>query len=223
MRVAVAYVVLKLQQGRPHYFGGPTKVWTVLKFGKWSQSTGEFCYRNAHMEPGGEAFSEANNKASWKEELVIQHKEFPEGRSYSLNSKYIVTIQLQALAEILGLHGREACQLIEGKLMEMGHKPHNVQVVINKEWIFLVDDRGIITCVGHVSTIMDDHMNNDNQLPWSHHNDVDVCCTVIVEIILVMKVIMLESQWCMYSLFKQLSCYHKTQRCKYRGTEIMEM
>ena len=76
-------------------------------------------------------------KASSKEELVIQHKEFLEGRSYSLNSKYVVTIQLQALAEILGSHGRasmeEKCQLIEEKLMEMEHEPHNVQVVISKE------------------------------------------------------------------------------------------
>ena len=45
---------------------------------------------------------EANSEASLKEELVIQ---FPEGRSYPLNSKRIVAVQLQALAEILGLPG----------------------------------------------------------------------------------------------------------------------
>ena len=81
------------------------------------------------MEPGGEAPGEANSEASAKEELVIQ---FPEGRSYPLNSKRIVAVQLQALAEILGLPGgastEETRQLIEGKLMEMGHEPRNVQV-----------------------------------------------------------------------------------------------
>ena len=61
--------------------------------------------------------------------------------------------------------------------------PEMYKVVINEDKrIFLVNDKGVITCMGHVSetqehvsTIMEDYVNNDNQLLLSHHNDVDVC------------------------------------------------
>ena len=67
------------------------------------------------MEPSGEA----NSEASSREELAIGHEDFPEGRTYPLNSKRLISGQLQALAKILGLPGgasmEETRQLIEEK------------------------------------------------------------------------------------------------------------
>ena len=71
----------------------------------------------------------------------------PQGPTYSLNSKRLKAVHLQRIAESLGLptQGTVAVtrQLIEGKLMEMGHEPRNVQVVIqgmhNNSVLFLID------------------------------------------------------------------------------------
>ena len=151
------------------------------------------------MEPSGEA----NSEASSREELAIGHEDFPEGRTYPLNSKRLISGQLQALAKILGLPGgasmEETRQLIEGKLIELGHEPRNVQVIVKEDkQIFLVDDKGIITegiitftkhvsndsmmlLQGHVSeteehvSIIQDHVNHDDALPLlslSHRDDV---------------------------------------------------
>ena len=42
-------------------------------------------------------------------------------------------------------------QLIKGKLMEMGHKPQNVQVIVegieNNSILFLIDEDGIINTI----------------------------------------------------------------------------
>ena len=146
------------------------------------------------MEPSGEA----NSEASLREELAIGQEEFPEGRTYPLNLKRLISGQLQALAKMLGLPGgastEETCQLIEGKLMELGHEPRNVQVIVQEEdeQIFLVEDGGIITFTKHVSndmmmllqqhmseteehaSIVQDHVNNDDALSLSHRDDVDV-------------------------------------------------
>ena len=153
------------------------------------------------MEPSGEA----NSEASSREELAIGQEEFPEGRTYPLNSKRtyplnskrLISSQLQVLAKMLGLPGgaltEETHQLIEGKLMELGHEPCNVQVIVKEEeQIFLVDDGGIFTFTKdmsndtmtllqeHVSeteehvSIVQDHVNNDDTLSLSHCDDVDV-------------------------------------------------
>ena len=55
----------------------------------------------------------------------------PEGRVLPLNSKRLLVAHIRALAEELGLPTRattdEVRQLIEGKLMDMGHAPSNVR------------------------------------------------------------------------------------------------
>ena len=79
----------------------------------------------------------------------------PQGLTYSLNSKRLKAVHLQHIAESLGLptQGTVAVtrQLIEGKLMEMGHEPRNVQVVIqgmdNNSVLFLIDEDGIIDTI----------------------------------------------------------------------------
>ena len=137
------------------------------------------------MEEGPPNKVEANSEASSREELVVQQEDIPEGKTYPLNSKRIVSDQLQVLAKVLGLPGSRASmeetrQLIEGRLLEMGHEPRNVQVIINDEGIFLIDDTGIITSTEHVSEVekehvsnmVIDHMNHNNVI--SHHNDVNV-------------------------------------------------
>jgi len=75
---------------------------------------------------------------------------FPDGRTYSLNSKRLTTNELSVIATMLEIPGgvsvTETRQLIEDRLGEIGHEPQNIQVVVqandealqpNK--IFLVD------------------------------------------------------------------------------------
>ena len=140
------------------------------------------------MEPDMEPSEEANSEASSREELAFGHEEFPEGRPYPLNSKRLISGQLQALAKILELPGgastEETRQSIEGKLMELGHEPRNVQVIVKEDrQIFLVNNEGIIAFTEHVSndtmilqehehareieehvSIVQDHVNNDDAL-----------------------------------------------------------
>ena len=82
----------------------------------------------------------------------------PEGNVYPLNSKKIVADQLHRLAGMLGLPssstGSSTRQLIEGKLLEMGKEPRNVQVIVSGESrrLYLVIDDGVIaTEPEHVS------------------------------------------------------------------------
>lgn len=74
----------------------------------------------------------------------------PEEATYSLNSKKIVVSQLRRLATMLELssEGTSATlrQLIEGKMVELGHKPRNTQVIVasTDSKLYLVDKSGII-------------------------------------------------------------------------------
>ena len=56
----------------------------------------------------------------------------PKGPVYSLNSKRLTALHLQRIADSLGLPTKGSAavtrQLIEGKLIEMGKEPPNVQV-----------------------------------------------------------------------------------------------
>ncbi|XP_065915676.1 myosin-13-like [Dysidea avara] len=80
---------------------------------------------------------------------------FPTGKTYPLNSKRIVADQIFELATLLDLPSgasvTETRQLIEGRLLELGHEPRNVQVIVqlddegkNGSRIFLVDESGVI-------------------------------------------------------------------------------
>ena len=80
----------------------------------------------------------------------------PEGRILLLNSKWLMTAHVKVLAEELGLPTPAATdelhQLIEGKLMDKGRDPRNVQVIVQQQTeispkrevcLFLVNDVGI--------------------------------------------------------------------------------
>ena len=75
---------------------------------------------------------------------------FPEENAYPLNSKKLVADQLHRLAGMLGLPssstGSSTRQLIEGKLLQMGKEPRNVQVILSDEGrrLYLVNDDGVI-------------------------------------------------------------------------------
>jgi len=60
---------------------------------------------------------------------------FPAGKTYPLNSKRIVADHLFEIATLLNLSRgasvAETCQLLEGQLLELGHKPRNTQLSFN--------------------------------------------------------------------------------------------
>ena len=83
--------------------------------------------------------------------------------TYPLNSKRIVADQLFEVATLLdlpkGASVAETRQLIEGKLLELGHEPRNVQVIVQLDdeartgsTIFLVDESGVIRHSGKQSS-----------------------------------------------------------------------
>jgi len=141
------------------------------------------------------------------DEEYLQETMYPAGKTYPLNSKRTVASQSNT-ASLLDLPGEtsmvETHQLIEGRLMEMGHEPQNTQVVIKKDkQIFLVDDKGIIISTKlirsdinlmsqehvtqtqeHVSVDIQDHMDDDNaSLLLSHYDDVEIdnLCSALCE------------------------------------------
>ena len=79
----------------------------------------------------------------------------PRGKVLPLNSRWLMTAHVRALAEKLGLPTRAATeelrQLIEGKLADMGREPKNVQVILKEPeegteeemFLFLVDADGV--------------------------------------------------------------------------------
>ena len=101
--------------------------------------------------------------------------------SYPLNSKRIVANQLQALAKSLelltGASLSETRQLIEGRLLDLGYRPENVQVVVMESQsgdtsrISLIDKSGVILETGeihklqHPSPVSNLHNFNNNVCP----------------------------------------------------------
>ena len=82
----------------------------------------------------------------------------PEGKVLPLNWKRLVAAYIKAIAESMELPSKastdEVRQLIEGKLLENGREPRNVQVIVqepteegmgDRVCLFLVDDSGIIS------------------------------------------------------------------------------
>ena len=74
---------------------------------------------------------EESSEANSAEELLVE-EEFPEGRTYPLNSKRLVFGQLQAVAKKLavelptGALTEETWKLIEGRLLELEREPWNI-------------------------------------------------------------------------------------------------
>ena len=76
----------------------------------------------------------------------------PKGPAYSLNSRHLTIAHLQRIVDSLGLptNGSAAVtrQLMEGKLMEMGREPQNIQVVVQgmdeNSVLYLINEDGII-------------------------------------------------------------------------------
>ena len=80
----------------------------------------------------------------------VEEDVLPDGATYPLNSKKIVVNQLRTLAAMLELpsEGTSATlrQVIEGKLLELGHEPRNTQIIVASadSKLYLVDESGII-------------------------------------------------------------------------------
>ena len=80
----------------------------------------------------------------------VEEDVLPDGATYPLNSKKIVVNQLRTLAAMLELpsEGTSATlrQVIEGKLLELGHEPRNTQIIVASadSKLYLADESGII-------------------------------------------------------------------------------
>lgn len=77
----------------------------------------------------------------------------PSGARFPLNSKRLQFSKVKIIAENLGLPTRassdELRQLVDGKLLEMGHQPSNVQVIVQEQvqkifFMQLIDESGVI-------------------------------------------------------------------------------
>ena len=85
----------------------------------------------------------------------------PDGVTLPLNSKKLVISQLRRLVTPLGISAEGSTstlrQVIDGKLIELGHKPRNIQVVVSNvdSKLYLVNDSGIIAKEM-------EHVSNDN-------------------------------------------------------------
>ena len=80
----------------------------------------------------------------------VKEDVLPDGAAYPHNSKKIVVNQLKKLAAMLELpsEGTSATlrQVIEGKLLELGHEPSNTQIIVVSAdlKLYLVDESGIV-------------------------------------------------------------------------------
>ena len=79
-----------------------------------------------------------------------EEENLPEGATYPLNSKRLITSQLRRLTAMLELpsDGTSATlrQLIEWKLIELGQEPRTIQVIVASadSKLYLVGESGII-------------------------------------------------------------------------------
>ena len=85
----------------------------------------------------------------------------PEGTVYPLNSKRLVTQQLQRLVGMLNLpmtaSSSSTLQLLEGKLLELGHESKNVQVIVSDDGgkLYLVSNIGVISAETEHANVRD--------------------------------------------------------------------
>ena len=105
---------------------------------------------NLGEEPNVATFTEDQTD---REMLGQDPQEWPEGDTFPLNSKCFTLWRLKQIGEGLGISPSATHSqlklMIEGKLMEMGHDPSNVQVILSDGdesgiTICLVDDEGVI-------------------------------------------------------------------------------
>ena len=115
-----------------------------------------------------------NHFVSWRlidsmdrqEHLEVSNVRSPRGTVMPMNSKRLMKTYLSRINEKLELPAKasteEMRQIIEGKLWEMGKKPHNVQVEVavreQGEFIFLRDvDEVFLEVRPHVVVLRKDH------------------------------------------------------------------
>ena len=86
-------------------------------------------------------------------------KQPPDGVTLPLNSKKLFINQLRRLATALGISAEGSTstvrQVIDGKLIQLGHDPRNTQVVVSKvdSRLYLVNDYGFVAKeMEHVSS-----------------------------------------------------------------------
>ena len=119
-------------------------------------------YKKMSGKDSEEFFSNAvgmpplNEEESEDEEPLI-----PEGVTYPLNSKQLLSQQFQRLAKMLDLpttaSASSTLQLLEGKLLEMNYESRNVQVVISNDngRLLLVSDAGVISAESEYVSVGD--------------------------------------------------------------------
>jgi len=100
-----------------------------------------------------------------------------EVRIFSLNSRKLVLEQLRMLAVMLGVTTKatsaQTRQLIEGKLLERGYEPRNVQVVVSQEngRLHLVNNDGIIAAGPEMQGKSGSPVQHDYSYTTAHVNN----------------------------------------------------
>ena len=93
----------------------------------------------------------------------------PDGVTLPLNSKKLIISQLRRLVTTLGISAEGSAstlrQVIDGKLIRLGHEPRNTQVVVSNadSRLYLVTDSGIIAKEKNL-----EHVSSDNVVSEVH-------------------------------------------------------
>ena len=104
---------------------------------------------------------EASSKASSTEELLVE-EEFPEGRTYPLNSKRLAVAGAgkETGSEVTKWSINRRDTEVDRREAPLEREPRNVQVVVgDNERIFLVGGKGVIVSTEHVSNKCTSHLH----------------------------------------------------------------
>ena len=149
------------------YSGGPTEISRVLHSKTTMNSRAGHVEIVDNVEDDDEHVSSHSEERDSRDENASGNEEtLPEGTTYSLYSKRLRSKHLQRIAGSLSLatdaSAAQTRKLIEGKLVEMGRQPSDVQVITQGNNgdgnIFLVDETGIIKSIKGAPT----HVNDDS-------------------------------------------------------------
>ena len=159
----------------PAYIGGPTEIRKVawrFVFDEGMSGSRVEEDPSTLVDDSSQAPPNDENVPALLEESDEEDPTLPKRNVYPLNSRRLVAGQLRRLAGMLGLptSSTQAStrQLIEGKLLELGHESKNVQVIELEEdaRLFLVTDDGVI------SEVSGAHMNDTSgEATFSHINN----------------------------------------------------
>ena len=152
------------------YSGGPTEISRVLHSKTTMNSRAGHVEIVDNVEDDDEHLSSHSEERDSRDENASGNEEtLPEGTTYSLYSKRLRSKHLQRIAGSLSLatdaSAAQTRKLIEGKLVEMGRQPSDVQVITQGNNgdgnIFLVDETGIIKSIKGAPTHVSDDSHPD--------------------------------------------------------------